>query len=381
MKEEETYSNEERLLDALESPEKLTPEEWEELLADPQTARDLRLIGALREVFIRQHAELQPDTRREWAHFRQRQESRKRRRRALWTGVGIGVAASVLLFFGWQWNRPQETVETPREVMVFAADEGKREVTLSTEKGQTWSVAAAATDTTFQETGIAVKEGKLDYAQVKAAPETHTLSTPRCTDYYFVLEDGTEVWLNAESNLRYPNRFEGGRREVELQGEGFFKVARDTARPFVVKAGGLVTEVLGTEFNVRTYKREDSHVTLLKGSVRVKEEGQAEGVIIQPGEDARWRGDGTFEVKEVDTDNYYLWTEGYFYFDNEPLVEIARELGRWYNADVVFNNPDAMAYRLHFLAEREQSVEEVLGLLNLMGKVKATFSNNKIVIE
>ena len=222
-------------------------------------------------------------------------------------------------------------------------------------------------------------EIKLNVGMAELDAEGRGIS--RATDYYFVLEDGTEVWLNAESSLRYPNRFEGSRREVELQGEGFFKVARDTARPFVVKAGGLVTEVLGTEFNVRTYKREDSHVTLLKGSVRVKEEGQAEGVIIQPGEDARWRGDGTFEVKEVDTDNYYLWTEGYFYFDNEPLVEIARELGRWYNADVVFNNPDAMAYRLHFLAEREQSVEEVLGLLNLMGKVKATFSNNKIVIE
>lgn len=381
MKEEELNKNEERLLDALDDPESLSPEEWKELLADPEVAKDLRLLGALRELFARQHTDLQPDPHREWENFRQRRESKKRSRRTLWTGVGIGIAASLLLFLGWQWTRPQEVIETPTEVVVFAADAGNRDVTLATDKGQQWSLATADTDTAFQETGITVENGKLDYEQVKAAPEMHTLSTPRCTDYYFVLEDGTEVWLNAESSLRYPNRFDGTRREVELKGEAFFKVAQDTARPFVVTAGEIVTEVLGTEFNVRTYEREDSHVTLLAGSVKVRGEGEKEGVVIRPGEDARWRGDGTFEVKEVDTDNYYLWTEGYFYFDNEPLVEIARELGRWYNADVAFENPNAMSYRLHFLAEREQSVEEVLELLNLMGKVKASFSNNKIVIE
>lgn len=381
MKEEETNRNEERLLDALDSPESLTREEWNDLLADPEVAKDFRLVGALRELFLRQRLDLQPDTEREWDNFRQRRDGKKRSHRALWTGIGIGIAASLLLFFGWQWLHPRETIETPSEVVVFAANEDDRNVTLATEDGHKWSLATASSDSIFRETGIAVEEGKLDYARVKAVPETHTLSTPRCTDYYFVLEDGTDVWLNAESSLRYPNRFVGDRRVVELRGEGFFRVARDTARPFVVKAGELETEVLGTEFNVRTYEREDSHVTLLEGSVRVRGKGQGGGVVIRPGEDARWRGDGTFEVKEVDTDSYYLWTEGYFYFDNEPLVEIARELGRWYNADVAFENPDAMGLRLHFLAERDQSIEEVLKLLNLMGKVKATFSNNKIVIE
>ena len=373
--------NEERLLDALDDPESLTKEEWDELLSDPETARDVRLLGALREVFARRHAELRPDVEREWEGFRRRRDGGRRIRRSLWVGVGIGVAASLLLFFGWQWMRPRNAAEAPGEVVVFAADGGGREVTLTTGDGRRLSLAAAAADTALRGAGIAVTEGRLDYGRVATAPETHTLSTPRCTDYHLVLEDGTEVWLNAESSLRYPSRFEGGRREVELTGEGFFKVARDTSRPFTVRAGGIVTEVLGTEFNVRTYEREDSHVTLLAGSVRVKAEGDDEGVVIRPGEDARWRGDGTFEVREVDTDSYYLWTEGYFYFDDEPLVEIVRELGRWYNADVVFNNTAAMGYRLHFLAERDQSVGEVLELLNLMGTVKASFSDNKIVIE
>ena len=104
-------------------------------------------------------------------------------------------------------------------------------------------------------------------------------------------------------------------------------------------------------------------------------------VVIRPGEDAHLQGDGTFDVREVDTDNYYLWTEGYFYFDNETVVEIMRELGRWYNIRVEFENPQAMNYRLHFLAERDQKIEEVLQLLNMLGKVQATCENNKISVK
>ncbi len=94
-----------------------------------------------------------------------------------------------------------------------------------------------------------------------------------------------------------------------------------------MKSGDITTEVLGTEFNVRLTSLDDLHVTLLKGSVKVKNKDSYSEVVIQPGQDAHLQGDGTFNVREVDTDNYYLWTEGYFYFDNESVVEIMRELG------------------------------------------------------
>ena len=381
MKQKEQHMSEERLLDALNDPENLNGEEWEELLSDSRNTEDIQLLEDSRQAFIRHHPSLQPNVRQEWAHFRQRQ-SKPQRRRSLWTGIGIGVAASLLLFLGWQWLlQPKETIPVPDGVMVFAANEKEETITLSTAKGGKWDLTKAREDSTLREEGVAWEGEHISYTSKEAVPEMHTLRTPRCTDYHFVLADGTEVWLNAESSLTYPNRFPTEKREVTLEGEAFFKVARDEARPFIVKANGIITEVLGTEFNVRTYEREDAHVTLLEGSVKVKSREDAEGVIIRPGEDARRRSDGTFEVKEVDTDAYYLWTEGYFYFDNEPLVEIARELGRWYNVDVEFRNPQAMSLRLHFLAEREQSVTEVLELLNLMGKVTATFSGNKIVIE
>ena len=213
------------------------------------------------------------------------------------------------------------------------------------------------------------------------SPIFNTLQIPRGGEYFLTLADGTEVWLNAESRLKYPSRFTGEQRVVELEGEGYFKVTPDSKRPFIVKSGDITTEVLGTEFNVRTYVSNDSHVTLLKGSVKVKNVSSSSEVVIRPGEDAHLQGDGTFDVREVDTDNYYLWTEGYFYFDNETVVEIMRELGRWYNIRVEFENPQAMNYRLHFLAERDQKIEEVLQLLNMLGKVQATYENNKISVK
>lgn len=243
------------------------------------------------------------------------------------------------------------------------------------------SLSAPQADSLLRETGITRGEEELDYQQTIRETEIHTLTTPRCGAYQLRLADGTQVWLNAESRLKYPSRFTGEQRVVELEGEGYFKVTPDSQRPFIVKSGDITTEVLGTEFNVRTYVPDDSHVTLLKGSVKVKNTDSSSEVVIQPGEDAHLQGDGTFDVREVDTDNYYLWTEGYFYFDNESVVEIMRELGRWYNIRVEFENPRAMNYRLHFLAERDQKIEEVLQLLNMLGKVQATYENNKISVK
>ena len=168
---------------------------------------------------------------------------------------------------------------------------------------------------------------------------------------------------------------------VELEGEGYFKVTPDTQRPFIVKSGNITTEVLGTEFNVRTYVSNDSHVTLLKGSVKVKNVSSSSEVVIRPGEDAHLQGDGTFDVREVDTDNYYLWTEGYFYFDNEPLLKIMRELGRWYNVRVVFRNDSMMHLKLHFWAQRDQAIEKALELLNTMGNVKVTYEKRTIFVD
>ena len=379
---DQDMKNKKDLLDALDDPGSLSQEELDAILDDPKELEDARLLGDYRQAFVRCHASLKPDVNKEWNNFRQSKISSRSKGKQLWVGITIGVAASVFLFLGWQMFH-QIPLQSPvnQPIVAFTASTQSQEVLLSTGDGRMVSLSAPQADSLLRETGITRGEEELDYQQTIRETEIHTLTTPRCGAYQLRLADGTQVWLNAESRLKYPSRFTGEQRVVELEGEGYFKVTPDSQRPFIVKSGNITTEVLGTEFNVRTYVPDDSHVTLLKGSVKVKNTDSSSEVVIQPGEDAHLQGDGTFDVREVDTDNYYLWTEGYFYFDNESVVEIMRELGRWYNIRVEFENLRAMNYRLHFLAERDQKIEEVLQLLNMLGKVQATYENNKISVK
>ena len=379
---DQDMKNKKDLLDALDDPDSLSQEELDAILNDPNEQEDARLLGNYRQAFVRRHASLKPDVNKEWNNFRQSKISSRSKGKQLWVGITIGVAASVFLFLGWQMFH-QIPLQSPvnQPIVAFTASTQSQEVLLSTGDGRMVSLSAPQADSLLRVTGITRGEEELDYQQTIRETEIHTLTTPRCGAYQLRLADGTQVWLNAESRLKYPSRFTGEQRVVELEGEGYFKVMPDTKRPFIVKSGNITTEVLGTEFNVRTYVSDDSHVTLLKGSVKVKDVSSSSEVVIRPGEDAHLQGDGTFDVREVDTDNYYLWTEGYFYFDNETVVEIMRELGRWYNIRVEFENPQAMNYRLHFLAERDQKIEEVLQLLNMLGKVQATCENNKISVK
>ena len=225
-----------------------------------------------------------------------------------------------------------------------------------------------------------MKYNKMSHDEMEK-PEIHTLTTPMGAFYQVELSDGTQVWLNAESRLVYPNFFTSKERVVELSGEGFFKVAYDAERPFKVKANNIVTEVLGTEFNMRIYSQADLHVTLIRGSVKVKEEQSQSEVVIRPGEDAFLKLDGSFGVQEVDIDGYYLWTEGFFYFDKESLVEIMRDLGRWYNVKVIFRNKAVMENRLHFFAQRDKPLNNAIKLLNMMGVAKFSVKDNIIFVD
>ena len=372
---------EEDFLDALENSGSPDCQERERLLAD-NGKLDARLLADCRQAFIRRSPMVRPDAGRAWEEFRQKRMPRREGKRQLWLGVAVGIAASILLFVGWQLFFPTVSEHSQQgNIVALVASGQPQEVILTTSKGRAVSLSGSSADSVLQATGITREEEKLTYTQTSAEVEMHTLTVPRCSYYQLQLADGTEVWLNAESRLVYPNRFSGNRREVELQGEGYFKVAPDPLHPFIVKSGKIVTEVLGTEFNMRNYNEKDAHVTLLKGSVKVRNHISATEVVIRPGEDAFLLADGTFEVREVDTDHYYLWTEGYFYFDNEPVVEIVCELGRWYNMQVEFQNSASMHYRLHFLAERDRPVEEALQLLNMLGKVKAVQEGNKIIVR
>lgn len=162
----------------------------------------------------------------------------------------------------------------------------------------------------------------------------NTLSTPRGGQYGLVLSDGTKVYLNAASSISYPASFTENYREVEVTGEAYFEVAHDVRKPFRVKMGTQMVEVLGTHFNVNTYQNTGaSRTTLLEGSVAITTAGQAK--ILKPGQQAVATKTG-IAVSEVDIAEVTAWKDGFFDFTDADIQTVMREFSRWYDLDVVF---------------------------------------------
>ena len=193
--------------------------------------------------------------------------------------------------------------------------------------------------------------------------EYNTISVPRGGQYQLVLSDGTKVWMNSSSSLRFPAAFAGGDRTVALEGEAYFEVASDKQHPFhVTLANNRTVDVLGTHFNVMAYADENAvQTTLLEGAVRVS------GTTLAPGEQAEWKPDGTIRVKKgVDVAAAVAWKEGLFSFRDADIQSVMRQLVRWYNIEVVY---EPLPVKSHFYAKipRNTNISTVLQALTLTG--------------
>ena len=225
--------------------------------------------------------------------------------------------------------------------------------------------------------------GKLSYKATAQIPGTkeiqfNKISTPRGGQYTIELHDGTKVWLNAASSLRYPTVFTGGNRLVELEGEGYFEVAENATKPFIVKlTDGTEVTVLGTHFNINSYGDENSiKTTLIQGSVLVQQGSQQKK--LKPGDQAQ-TGQNKFNVVHVEnTDQIVAWKNGYFSFHDEDLQSIMRQLSRWYNVEVSF--PEGASDVL-FSGELDRSLklEELLDVFTTM-KINYQIENRKLII-
>ncbi len=160
------------------------------------------------------------------------------------------------------------------------------------------------------------------------------LTTPKGGTYQITLSDGTKVWLNAASTLKYPSRFSGADRAVELSGEAYFSVAENEHMPFKVVSTGQEVKVLGTEFNVSAYADDpEIKTTLVTGSVRLDANGAS--LKLMPGEQAVYTA-GKLDKTTINTDQYTAWKDGRFHFDHTPFHEMINQVARWYDVDIVY---------------------------------------------
>lgn len=335
----------------------------------------------LQSALNREHASV-PDVEAMWADMCQRldlpaadvaEDTPQQASTALWPRMrpfarwAAGIAAVVALALGYRyWSASQMAVPVNVNADSFAihVPDSVDAVTITTADGHARHAE--------EELALDKSVDAITPAQLMA------LSIPRGHDYHLTLADGTQVWLNAESRLEFPDRFTGNTREVRLKGEAYFEVKKDAKRPFIVHTDYLTTRVLGTSFNVRAYSARDAAVTLVSGRVKVNAGEMAK--TLSPGQQAAF-SNSQLTVKDVDTYPITQWKEGFFYFDNQSLFSIMQELARWYNVNVSFDDTSKMNLRLHFVVERSKSLKEAISNLNALGVVHASIENNMVVIK
>ena len=203
------------------------------------------------------------------------------------------------------------------------------------------------------------------------------VSTPAATTTLVTLSDGTKVMLNANSTLEYPASFDDAEvREVRLKGEAHFEVTKNPHRPFVVKAGEMQTQVLGTIFDVKAYRKDAPKVTLMEGKVKVSNADTE--VEMRPGQTATLQADKIVVSKASSSASD--WLEGDFDMDQVTLAEAMSDIGAWYNKTVVFQSQANMDKLIHFRFSRKASLQEIITALNEMGVAKVRIEKGKIMV-
>ncbi len=227
-------------------------------------------------------------------------------------------------------------------------------------------------------------DGQLAYNTTGSTTEVlyNTITTPKGGQYQLVLADGSKVWLNAASSLRFPASFAGSERKVELTGEGYFEVAKNTAMPFKVNVAGKgEVEVLGTHFNINSYPDEATiNTTLLEGSVKVIGLMTKDSRMIAPGQQAQLAANGQINIKkQVDINEIMAWKDGKFQFgESADIATIMRQIGRWYDVEVEYKG--IVTEHIGGTISRNVNVSKVLEMLEMTGTVNFRVNGKKVTV-
>ncbi|WP_158622640.1 FecR family protein [Pedobacter sp. KBW06] len=299
----------------------------------------------------------------------------------------IAVAASVVLVAGlglYFYKAPTaDPVKAPQQ---YANDvpAGSNKAYLTLASGKKILLNSATNGMLAQEGGVKITktaDGQLVYTiadeGTKSTGKYNRIETPIGGQYELQLPDGTKVWLNAASSLKYPASFSALKeRSVELTGEAYFEVAKDKTKPFLVKSRGQEVEVLGTHFDVNAYADEQGiKTTLMEGSVKLN--GQ---LTLKPGEQSVL-SDGKFNVKEVNANDAADWKNGEFVFNNEPLTSIMKKAARWYGVEIVYTNELVRIPTFTGSVSRAENISSVLNMLEETSNVRFTIAGKQVRVS
>jgi hypothetical protein len=302
-----------------------------------------------------------------------------RKTKSLWQ---FAVAASIIIAIGlfiyikpFSKNKVSEIVQTmPADILP-----GSDKATLTLDNGTVIFLAPDKRDTSINsQLTISQQKGEIVYTS-QSSPSAmvyHLLSIPRKGKYKVTLPDGTKVWLNAESSIRYPIAFSDKERKVYVTGETFFEVAKDKSKPFLVVTDDLTVEALGTQFNINTYPDEPFvSTTLVEGSVLVS--NSSTDNILKPGQQAQISREH-FNIINSDVNDVIAWKNDQFKFTKATIEDIMRQIARWYDAEIIYQ--DKVDYHFNATIERSVPVSKLLRWLEETNHVHFKVEDKKIIV-
>lgn len=300
-------------------------------------------------------------------------------RRLLWP---VSSAAAVLLFITsallYLNTRPDVVLSEKQETEMYAAQirPGETKAVLTLNNGVELELGADQ-----EKNQVAIQQIRTVSKKEKIL---NNLTTPRGGEFKITLEDGTQVWLNAESQLIYPDTFSANERRVILKGEAYFEVVKDEQKPFYVESNGQVVRVYGTEFNVRSYEEDaDIYTTLVSGRVSLQSmNGNEAELILTPGKQAVFdKRQQSTSVRPVDTQVVTSWRRGMFVFEEQNLEQIMRDLSRWYNFSYEFKDTSLRETVFMGSVPRYGDFNEILEILEKSGGVKFRVKDRVVIIS
>lgn len=287
-----------------------------------------------------------------------------------WIAAAIVPAMFIVAYF---WQSGNKKIEQPVEQVSVIKDvaPGKNGAILTLADGSNVVLDSAGNQQIARQGNVQItnKKGQLTYnSNHSGAAETvyNTLRTPAARQYKLILPDGSKVWLNAGSSVRYPTVFKGKSREVETTGEVYFEVVHNASKPFRVKTGSIVIEDIGTAFNINAYGDEPFvKTTLVEGSIRLH--AGSNNKVLRPGmQGAIKTSSSEITVNNVEVEETIAWKEGLFNFNNLDMETVMRQIGRWYNMEIIYEGKKPEG---HFsgIIDRNTNLAFILKSLELSG--------------
>ena len=363
----------------------LSDKEQKELdqLLDDQSLQDVYKELSDRGYLKKQFMEYEKySSQKAYREFKERRGHSGRIRIVRWVAVVAAVWVLALGVTLWMTFGKKENV-APLPVASKIIPAGEKKATLTLADGMEVHVEEI-TAQILQEKGMNIEYRNGEIVYHKSEEETtevvyNKLEVPRGGECMIKLDDGTKVWVNAETKLKYPVTFVGDRREVVLEGEAFFDVAKNE-KPFIVKTSFGDVRVLGTAFGISAYASEpESYTTLVRGKVSVEREG-IKPVVILPGEQVVTSKDGKMIKQQVDVEEFVGWKDGIYVFKEKSLGEIMKTLERWYNISVDFQEKSLVDLPFTGNLKRYDDINVFFDALTRTGDMKYRVEGNQVIL-